>query len=353
MKFKSLRLLSALVAIMLIFTACTSKAPETQQETNTTQTETKEETKTEEPATVPEEKANINIAVLKGPTGLGALKLMEDNDAKTAKNNYNFTISAAPDEVTGKVISGEIDIAAVPTNLAATLYNKTEGKIKLAALNTLGMLYVLENGNTINSIADLAGKTIYSSGQGATPEYALNYILEQNGIENVTVEYKAEHAELATAVAAGEVNIAVLPEPNVTAVLLKKPDIRIALDLTEEWNKISEKNNDDSVLSMGCIIVRTDFLENNKEAFDTFLDEYKASIEYVTSNVEPSATLAEKYGILASAAAAKSAIPKCNIVYIDGSEIKDSIENFYNVLFEANPKSVGGTLPDENFYYSK
>jgi NitT/TauT family transport system substrate-binding protein len=294
--------------------------------------------------------AKINVAALKGPTGIGMVKLMEDGEKGESLNTYNFTIAAAPDEVVGKVASGEVDVAAVPTNVAATLYAKTEGKVEIMALNTLGVLYVLENGETINSVKDLSGKTLHASGQGATPEYVMNYILEKNGVTDCTIEWHGEHAELATLIASGEVELALLPEPNVTSVLMKSETTRVALDLTEEWNAVA---GDESELTMGCLIVRKDFAEENKKALNAFLEEYEASVEYVNSNVADAAQLVEKFGIMPAAAAAEKAIPNCNIVYVDGDEMKTSIEALYNVLFEANPKSIGGALPGEDFYYTK
>ncbi len=306
----------------------------------------------EQPSSAPAEKTTIKLATLKGPTGLGMLKLMSDNDAKTAANNYAFTLVASPDEIVSKISTGEIDVAAVPTNLAATLYNKTNGKIQIAAINTLGVLSLLTNDEKIKSVKDLKGKTIYSSGQGATPEYALNYILKQNGLEvgkDVNVKYVAEHAELATLMISGKVTTAVLPEPFVTQVMLKNKNLKIGLNITEEWNKVA---GDKSVLTMGCLIVRKDFAEKNKAAFNAFLDEYKTSAAYTTSDVKQAAALSEKYGIM-PAAIAQKAIPNCNIVYIDGADLKAKIPDFLNVLFKANPKSVGGKLPGDDFYYTK
>lgn len=298
------------------------------------------------------EKTTIKIAALKGPTGLGMLKLMSDNDAKTSAENYEFTIVGAPDEIVSKISKGEVDVAAVPTNLAATLYNKTSGKIQMAAVNTLGVLSVLTKGENISSIKDLKGKTVYSSGQGSVPEYALNYILKQNGLEvgkDVKVEYKAEHAELAALILSGKAKIAVLPEPFVTQVTTKNKDVKIALNVTDEWNKVAGGK---SVLTMGCLIVRKDFAGQHKEAFDAFLNEYKESTNFTNTKVEEAAALSEKYDIM-PAAVAKKAIPNCNIVYIDGNDMKAKIPDFLNVLFTANKKSVGGSVPGDDFYYTK
>lgn len=295
------------------------------------------------------EKTEISMAVLKGPTGIGTVWLMDANDSDAARNHYQFQVLSSPDEAMAKLIQGEIDIAALPTNVAATVYNKSEQEISVCAVNTLGVLSILERGDTIDTASDLAGKTIFSSGQGSVPEYALEYLLEKNGIENVTVEYMTDHAELAAAVVAGNADIALLPEPNVTAVLLQNTSVRKALDLTELWNQ----TDPDTQLVMGCIVARKDFIENNPQAFSDFLEEYEASVDTANSDVAQTALLVEQYGIMDSAAAAEKAIPNCNIVFLGGQEMKNALEGFYTILFDANPKSIGGALPDEAFYYTK
>lgn len=224
------------------------------------------------------------------------------------------------------------------------------------AINTLGVLYVLENGSTINSVADLKGKTIYATGKGATPEYILNYILKANGIDpekDVTIEYKTEHAELAALAATGKVAISMLPEPNVTAVLKQNKNARIALNLTEEWDKAVAANGENSKLAQGCIIARKDFVEKNPEAVARFMDAYKASVESVNSAPAEAAALVVKHGIMPKAAIAQAAIPNCNITFIEGAEMKDIMSANLNVLFNANPKSIGGAMPGDDFYYSR
>lgn len=293
-------------------------------------------------------KTEINVGVIKGPTGIGAVELMEKSEKGETEGLYNISVAASADEVNGKIAKGELDIAAVPTNVAPLLYNKDNGAYSVLAVNTLGVLYVLENGNTVNSVQDLSGKTIYMAGQGAVPEYVINYILEKNGIDDTEIVFMTEHTEAAAALADGRADIVILPEPNVTAAMMQNENIRIALDLTEEWKNVS--GND---MAMGCIIVRNDFLKDNKEAVDTFLDEYEDSIEYVNENTADAAQLVEKYGIMASAKAAEKAIPNCNIVYIDGDEMENILSDFYGVLYEANPKSIGGTLPGADFYYEE
>lgn len=288
----------------------------------------------------------VNITMLKGPTGIGAVKLMEESEKNETDGNYNINVSAAADDAMAKIISGEVDIAAVPTNIAPLIYNKTNGNIEVLAVNTLGVLYIVENGDSIHTIEDLEGKTIYSSGQGAVPEYVLNYLLEKNNVENVNIVYMTEHAEVAAALADGRADIALLPEPNVTAVIMKNSEIRIAVDVNDEWKKTNG-----SELAMGCIVAGKEFIDENKEAVDKFLKEYSESIDYVNNNVSEAAELVEKYGIMASSDAAVKAIPNCNIVYKEKDEMKTMLESFYDVLYKANPKSVGGEIPDTELYY--
>ncbi len=295
-------------------------------------------------------KTTINITVLKGPTGLGALQLMEKDSKQESLNDYNFTLAAAPDEVSAKIINKESDIIAAPTNLAAALYKKTEGQVVMLAANTLGNLYIVTKNEDISSIEDLKGKTIYSSGQGATPEYVLNFLLKENGLDpekDVNVIYKSEHAEIAPVFASEENVIALLPEPFVTNITMKNQALKVSVNITEEWSKIS-----DSELVMGCLIARKEFVDANPEAIDKFLKEYEESANYAVTNVAETAELSEKYEIMAKNVAEK-ALPGCNIVYIDGDKMKSYVGAFFEVLFNANPKSVGGSIPDEKLYYKK
>lgn len=318
-------------AIMLAFAACGAKnEPET----------TTEPTTTYQPVT-------MKVAGLAGPTGVGMVKLMSDKDAGTAKNDYQFTVVSDPKEIVAGMLNSSYDIAACPVNLAATLYNKLGGNLQVLAVNTKGVLYVLENGNTINSFADLAGKKLYATGQGSTPEYILNYLLEKNNIaDKVTVEYVESHDELASLAAAGKATIAMLPEPKVTAAMTKNADLRIALNLTEEFEKASGKT-----LIQGVIVAKKDFVTNNPKAVKMFLSEYKASIDYTASNLEDTATLCETYGIIPKAAMAKKAIPNCNIAYIDGADMKTAVAANLQLFYDANPQSIGGKMPADDFYY--
>ena len=289
----------------------------------------------------------INVYALKGPTGIGLVKVMNDNDG-----TYNVTLAGAPDEVTAAVINGDANIAAVPTNLAATLYNKTQGKVQLVALNTLGVLHIVTSDPAIQSLSDLEGKTLWATGQGSTPEYVLNYILEANGLaDKVEVQYLAEHAELATQAASGMVDVALLPEPHVTSVLNQNKDFRIALDVTELFNQAAAGKGENAVLSMGCVIVNKEWAENNADKLAAFMDAYAASVEFVNTNVDEASKMVEAQGIIPKAAVAKKAIPNCHIVFVTGEEMKTQIAPFFQVLYNANPKSVGGALPVDDFYY--
>ncbi len=291
------------------------------------------------------------VLALKGPTGIGMAKMMDD--AKEDNSKYTFTVAAQPTEATAAIVGDKVDIAAVPTNLASTLYNKTQKGIKMIAINTLGSLYILENGNEINSFEDLRGKTIYATGQGANPEYVLNYLLEKNGLkvgEDVKIEFKAEHAELAALMASGKCVLGMLPEPNVSSAMAQNKDLRIALNLNDEWNKVADE---DSKLTMGCVIVSEKFLDEHPKLVNQFLKDLEASINYANDNPKEAGTLCETFGIVPKAALATKAIPNCNLTFISGKNMKKAINGYLNLLFEANASSVGGQLPDEEFYFTK
>ena len=285
----------------------------------------------------------VNIGVLKGPTGMSAAWLMDQNDQKLSANEYNFTVAGTPDAITGQLINGDMDIAALPTNAISALYNKTEGKISVLGVNALGVLYILENGNSINSVSDLAGKTVLASGKGSTAEYVLNYILEINGVI-AEIVWAAEHSEAATLALKGDYDIVMLPEPFVTNVTAKSDAFRVALDLTEEWEALGNGE-----LTMGGIAVRTAFLEEHPDAVKAFVDEYGKSVAFTNSQPEDAAKLIAKYEIAAEEVA-KNAIPRCNIVWLHGKDYKAVLENFLGVVYDANPAGIGGKMPGDDFY---
>ena len=287
----------------------------------------------------------LRIAGLKGPTTMGLVNLMNSEEGA----DYTFTMYGAADEIVPLLVKGELDAAAIPANLAATLYQKTEGQVEVACVNTLGVLYILEKGDSIQSVADLKGQTIVTTGKGTTPEYVLRYVLSENGIDpdtDVTIEYCSEATEALSQVQAGVANIAMLPQPFVTSALSQVEGLRVALDMNEEWQKVAG-----SQLVTGVLVVRKDAVEADPDAFATFLDGYAASVEAANTDLEGTAALCESYGIVAKAALAQKALPECNIVFETGEQMKTDLTNYFQVLYDADPTSVGGALPADDFYY--
>lgn len=295
----------------------------------------------------PQSPEQIRVAALKGPTAMGMIKLMDD---ESENSGFQFTVAGAADELTPGIVQGNIDIACVPANLASVLYNKTEGGVRVLAINTLGVLYIVENGEpTITSPADLKGKTIYASGKGATPEYALRYILTQNGIDpdnDVSIEWKSEHAECLSALVSDEGSAAMLPQPFVTTAQAKNGNVNVVLDLNSAWEEL----NNGSALVTGVVIARSEFAEQYPAAVDSFLEEYSASVDYVSANAAEAAQLIGKFDIV-PAAVAEKALPECNIVFISGAEMKEKLSGYLGVLFDSAAASVGGALPGDDFYY--
>ena len=294
------------------------------------------------------EKTEINLGLLNGPTGMGAAKLLSDNEAGTAANHYNVTMGSDPaNDILPKLNSGELDIAALPTNAAANLYNKT-GSVQLLALNTLGVLHILENGDTVHTLADLEGRTLYAINQGSNTEYVLDYLLTQSGLDpdtDVDIQWKTSE-EVTTLMASGEIELCMLPVPAATTVLMQNSDVRDAIDLSDAW----AQSGAEGTFTMGCVVVRTQFAQEHPEAVAAFLSEYEASINYIKDNPEEGAALIEQYGIVPQAAIAQAAIPQANMVFVAGDEMK-SISSYYEVLFAADPTSIGGSIPDDAFYY--
>lgn len=298
------------------------------------------------------EKTTVNLAVLSGPTGVGAAKLLSDADNGVSVNDYHYTIGTENSELVAGLTNGDFDIATVASNVAANLYNKTEGGVKIIALGTLGVLHILESGgnNSINSVSDLFGKTIYSPGQGANPEYILRYILRQYGIDpdnDVNLVF-GEATEITQKLMTGEAEVAMLPVPAATAAIIKgEGKIRAAIDVTEAWNSL----DNGSALIMTAVVARAEFIESNPDAVNAFLAEYAASIDYVNNNVDEAAQLIAGYGITPNAAIAKNAIPQCHLVCITGKDMAPTISDYFMTLFEVNPSAIGGFVPDDGIYY--
>ena len=304
-----------------------------------------------QPSDVPE----INFMVLSGPTGVGASYLIDsygtDNAPTDAPFTLNTTVAVENNEVTNALINGDTDIAAIATNVAANLVAKTDGGIQVLAVNTLGVLYILEKGDTVQSMADLKGQTLYapSTAKGANPEYILNHLLTKNGVDPAEVDIQwMTPQEITAQMASSDAGICMLPVPAATALLMKDSGVREALSLSDEWSKLNE-----GALPMGCVAARTDFIEANPELVDAFVDLYGDSISFMTdeNNLPDAAALLAKHGITANEQIAAKAIPQCNLTFLTGQEMKDTLEGYYQVLFQANPASIGGSMPYDSFYY--
>ncbi len=294
----------------------------------------------------------VRIAGLKGPTTMGLVNLLDMEQQGTAALDYDLQLYGTADEIVPGLIKGELDMAAIPANLAAALYQKTKGGIQVMAVNTLGVLYVVEKGDTVHSMADLAGRTILSTGKGTTPEYLLRYLLEKNGLDpdkDVKIQYCSEATEVTAQMAAAQKDaIAVLPQPYVTAAGMKDPSLRVALDLTAEWDKVS-----DSQLVTGVTVVRTQYAQEHPDVVEAFLQEYAQSVRTANTDLDRTAALCEQQGVVAKAAIAKKALPACNIVCRTGDEMQKDVSAYLSVLCAADPAAVGGKLPDEGFYWKK
>lgn len=294
----------------------------------------------------------VRIAGLKGPTTMGLVNLLDMEQQGSAALDYDLQLYGTADEIVPGLIKGELDMAAIPANLAAALYQKTKGGIQVMAVNTLGVLYVVEKGDTVHSMADLAGRTILSTGKGTTPEYLLCYLLEKNGLDpdkDVKIQYCSEATEVTAQMAAAQKDaIAVLPQPYATAAGMKDPSLRVALDLTAEWDKVS-----DSQLVTGVTVVRTQYAQEHPDVVEAFLQEYAQSVRTANTDLDRTAALCEQQGVVAKAAIAKKALPACNIVCRTGDEMQKDVSAYLSVLCAADPAAVGGKLPDEGFYWKK
>ncbi len=306
-----------------------------------------EEEETAAPLSVTEP---LRIAGLKGPTTMGLVNLLSMEQAGTAAMDYDLQLYGAADEIVPLLIKGELDMAAIPANLAATLYQKTSGGIQAVAVNTLGVLYVVEQGDTVHSMADLKGRTILSTGKGTTPEYVLRYLLTANGLDpdkDVDIQYYSEATEVTAQMAATQDAIAVLPQPYVTAAGLKDDTLRVALDLTAEWDKVA-----DTQLITGVTVVRKAYAEEHPDVVAAFLADYAQSVNTANTDLDGTAALCEEQGVVAKAAIAKKALPNCNIVCLTGEELKADVSGYLQVLYDADPAAVGGALPGEDFYWA-
>lgn len=349
---KALKTLALALALLLALSACgpseteAGSAPPEEAGAQDVQTED-----SAPPEGALDEAYPLWVGALKGPTAMGLVKMMERRGAAASTSPWNFHLAGSADELTPRLIKGELDIICVPANLAAVLYNKTGGGIVTLAVNTLGVLYIVENGGeAIQSMADLKGRTIVAAGKGSTPEFGLRYLLEQNGLDpdkDVAVDWKSEHAECVAALAAGTADLALLPQPFVTVAQGKLENLRVALDLTAEWDALGGG----SAMITGVAVARRDLVEERPELVDEFLREYAVSVDWVNGNTAEAAELVAANGIIESPAIAEKALPQCNIVCLTGQEMSGKLSGYLQVLAEANPDSVGGQLPGDGFFY--
>ncbi len=361
---RALPLLMACAITAAALTGCSPASKEAQTEAATTVESTAETAST--PSATPEESADtkasleapgssvlLRVGSLKGPTSIGLVSLMDQSAKGESKGSYEFTMVTDASQLVAQMVSGDLDIALVPANMASILYQKTNQGIHVLDINTLGVLYVVASDDSIASISDLRGKTIYMTGKGTTPDYALQYLLSANGLTaaDVTIEYKSEATEVAAVLAQQADAIGLLPQPFVTAAMAQNENLKMVLNLTEEWDKVQSEGG--GSLVTGVTVCRSELLDgaDSKEAIQTFMEEHKESAAFTNANVEEAAALVAQAGIIEKAPVAAKAIPYCSITYIDGNEMKEKLSGYLNVLYEQDPSSVGGQLPDESFYY--
>lgn len=331
--------------------ASETSAAETQPETTSPGTEAEKVPATLTGDTGDNCQAGVRVGSLKGPTSMGLVYLMDKAQKGETENHYEFTMTGAADELVGKIASGDLDIALIPANVASVLYTKTQKNVTVLDINTLGVLYVVASDDSITSVADLKGKTVYMTGKGTTPEYVMNYLLKENGLAagDVDLQFKSEATEVASLLKENPDAIGVLPQPFATAACIQNEALKPVVDLTEAWNALNQDSG--SMLVTGVTIVRSDFLRENRAPIQMFLEDHKESAQYAVDHVDETAELVAAAGIVEKAPIAKKALPYCNIVCMTGQEMKDALSGYLNVLYEQDAKSVGGQLPGDEFYY--
>ncbi|HHZ01621.1 MAG TPA: ABC transporter substrate-binding protein [Tissierellia bacterium] len=344
---KKISLLLVIVLVLSLFAGCSNETPDNGSEPENIPEEVVEPEASESEDNEP---VNVTIAGLKGPTSIGMIKMIDEVALNSDKYKVEYIAESAPDSLTGKIINGQIQISSVPINLASVLYNKTEGAVQIMAVNTIGNLYIVGS-EDISSVDELEGKTLAISAKGSTPDYAMNYILKQKGLDDKTeLNYVLDHPTLAQSVIAEDTKVALLPQPFVTQVMMKNENVKMLIDLNESWKGVTAG---ESELITGCIIVNKEFAMNNKEFVSKFLKEYEESVNWVLENPKDASLLVEKHEIMPSAPLVERAIPYCGITFKKASDIKESLNSFYKILFDSNPASIGGSMPDEEFYYTE
>lgn len=287
---------------------------------------------------------SLRIASMKGPTSVGLASMMQQNQGV-------FTVAAAADEVSALLLQDEVDIACVPANLAATLYNKTDGAVRVIDVNTLGVLYVVTADESVDSLEALAGRTVYMTGKGTVPEYTLRALLAAAGMsmDDVDVQFKSEAAEVAALLGADENAVGILPQPYATALTLKNSDVKMTIDLTQVWEEATG-GSQGSVIT-GVTVARASFVEENSEVIDEFLARHAASALVAQSDPASITSTVVDLGIIESEAIAEAAIARCNVTCLTGEGMKSALSGYLDALYAQDPSSVGGSLPEDDFYY--
>lgn len=358
MRKKAAVIMTVMVMALAAVTGCGAGAQESPETDNTAVENETAENENVAGETEAVDDVTIRIGSLKGPTSMGLVYLMDQAKKGETANNYEFTMAAAADELLPSMISGDLDIVLVPANVASVLYAKTEGGVSVIDINTLGVLYMVSGDDTIQDMEDLKGKTIYLTGKGTTPDYVLQYLLRENGLaeSDVALEYKSEATEVAAVLAESPESIGVLPQPFVTAACAQNDKLSVVMDLTEQWDAVQDVNGNaqdgiKSRLVTGVTVVRNGFLDEHKAAVDKFMEEHETSAAYANEHVEEAAELVAAAGIIEKAPVAVKAMPQCNITYIDGSDMKEALSGYLDVLAKQDASSVGGGLPGDDFYY--
>lgn len=358
---KALSVLMAMTMTAAVLTGCAKSTPEqttaassanATTEVTTTAAQITTEPTTQEANTDTEgDSYTLKVGSLKGPTSMGLVELMDKAEKGNAKGSYEFSMVTAPDELIGKMANKELDAALVPANMASIIYNKTKHGVSVIDINTLGVLYAVSADDSIKTTKDLKGKTIYLPGKGATPDYALQHLLKANGLttDDVTLEYKSEPTEVAAILKEKPEAVGLLPQPFVTVAMAQNDSLKMVLDLTKEWDAVAGENG--GSLVTGVTICRTDLLNDHKAAIDTFMEEHKESADYANVSVRETAKLVVAAGIIAKAPIAEKALPYCSISYIDGNDMKTMLSGYLTTLNEMEPSTIGGTLPEDDFYY--
>lgn len=349
---KALSLLMAFAVTAAVLSGCAKGGAENPQATSVSEKESASETAEEtSKAQEPADRYTLKIGSLKGPTSMGLVKLMDQSEKGNAEGSYDFTMVTAADELLGKIVSKELDVALVPANMASIIYNKTNHEVAVLDINTLGVLYGVSADDSIKTAADLKGKTVYLTGKGTTPDYALQHVLKASGLtaDDVTLEYKSEAAEVVSILKEKPDAVGLLPQPFVTAAMAQNDSLKMVLDLTKEWDASAGEGG--GSLVTGVTICRNDVIKDHGDAIATFMAEHKESAEFANANVAETAALVAAAGIIEKAPVAEKAIPYCSITYVDGDQMKSLLSGYLKVLFDMEPSSVGGTLPADDFYY--